>query len=167
MDPILRRLDDENEIRKLVVTMSLGMDVFDADLFASACAERIFLDIPSLGGTDIPLSGDLSGPEYARNVIELLRGFTACQHASTNHLIDVDGDEATCSSYVLGTHYLAEDPDPWLTVGGLYNFTVRRFPDKGWRIVRFKVTQLFQQGNKALWKEVTRRAAARRAEKSS
>ena len=33
---VLRRLDDENEIRKLVVTMSLGMDVFDVDLSLTA-----------------------------------------------------------------------------------------------------------------------------------
>jgi hypothetical protein len=164
MDPILQRLDDENEIRKLVFKMSLGMDTLDDDLFAAACAPRIYIDIPHLAGLEMALAGDLDGKEYARNVIDLMRGFTAVQHASTNHIIDVKGDEATCSSYVIGSHYMAEDPEPWLLVGGLYNFQVRRFPDLGWRIVRFRVTQFFNQGNQGVWEIVTRKALARRAE---
>lgn len=166
MDPTLQRLDDENEVRKLLVTMSLGMDVFDVDLFASAFADPVLVDIPPLGGDQIRLSGEMSRHEYARNVIDLMLGFTAVQHVSTNHLINVDGDEASCTSYVLGTHYLEENPDPWLTVGALYRFQAKRFDREGWRIRRFTVSQLFRNGNNSLWEDATRRALLRRVGRS-
>jgi hypothetical protein len=162
MDAALQNLVDENEIRNAIVTMSLGMDTLDVDLFASAFSDPLYADIPPLGGDEIRLSGQLRRLDYATNVIDLMRGFTAVQHVSTNHLFNVDGDVASCRAYVLGTHFLDEEADPWLTVGAIYTFQARRFASEGWRIERFKVTQLFRQGNNELWSEVTKRAIARR-----
>ncbi|HLY56907.1 MAG TPA: nuclear transport factor 2 family protein, partial [Stellaceae bacterium] len=93
-------------------------------------------------------------------VIAMLSQFAATQHCSINHLIEVDGDAATCSCYTYATHYLEDGlSDPWNIVGARYDFTARRLP-QGWRIVSLKWTRLFDQGNAGVWPEVARRLAA-------
>ena len=155
----VRTLLDENEIRKLVIRMSNGMDLRDYDMFRSAWADEVELDIPAMGGDAVPLSGKLSADVYAQGVITMLSEFTATQHCSTNHLIDIEGDIATCACYTLATHYLSVGAlDPWNSVGARYDFTAHRLP-QGWRIVTLKWTRLWSSGNEGLWPEVARRVA--------
>ena len=51
-----------------------------------------------------------------------LEGFRTTQHMLTNHLVEVEGDEATCHADVRATHFLPQEDDPdgsvW-QVGGL------------------------------------------------
>jgi hypothetical protein len=157
MDDLLQRLSDEHEVRRLAIRMSNGMDARDYDLFRSSWADEVELDVPPLAGDAVPLSGKLKADDYARGVIALLSHYKATQHVSTNHDVEVDGDEATCVCYTLATHFLpVENGDPWLTAGARYDFTARRFRPAGWKIVKFKVTQLWASGNYNLWREVTR-----------
>jgi hypothetical protein len=160
MDAAVQNLVDENEIRKLVVRMSVGMDQRNFAMFRSAWADEVDLDIPAMGGDSVPLSGKLDADAYARGVLEMLSQFAATQHCSVNHLIEVDGDSAACCCYTYATHYLEGGlSDPWNIVGARYDFTAERLP-RGWRIVRLKWTRLFDQGNSGVWPEVARRLAA-------
>jgi len=161
MDHVLRRLDDENQIRRLVIRMSNAMDMRDAAMFRECFADEVELDIPPLGGDSVPLSGMLRADDYAAGVIRLLSEFKATQHVSTNHDISVAGDSAACTCYTLATHLLPlDDGDQWSTIGARYDMEARRLPDAGWRIARFKWTRLWSSGNALLWQEVSRRLAA-------
>lgn len=161
VDPVLQRLDDENEICKLVAAFSLGMDTRDLDLFRSSWADEVDLDLPPLAGRAIQLSGRLRADDYARSAIALVCEFETTQHVNTNHLVTVSGDQGTCICYTVAQHYLpVGSGDPWLTVGARYDLSARRFAEAGWRFVGFKLTHLWSRGNTSLWKEVARRLSA-------
>jgi hypothetical protein len=162
MDPILRELHDENEIRKLVVGFSIGIDSRDFDLFRSSWAEEIELDLPPLAGDAFRLSGKQRADDYARGVIALLSEFETTQHVSTNHLISVEADSGSCTCYTIAQHYLPmESGEPWLAAGARYDLVAQRFEEVGWRFVEFKLTHLWSRGNTSLWKEATRRLLAK------
>lgn len=162
MDSELRRIADESAIRDLVIGFSNAMDARDEAAFRASFADEVDLAIPPLGGDEVPLSGMVSGDDYARGVIALLTGFDATQHVSTNHLVTVDGDEASCVCYTHATHYLPhEGGHPWLTIGARYDILARRLPGQGWRIVRFRWREQWAEGNAGLWEIATARLKAR------
>jgi SnoaL-like domain len=163
LDQALQRLSDENDVRRLAIRMSNGMDFRDYAMFRECWADEVDLDIPALAGDAVALSGILSGDDYARGVIDLLTGFKATQHLSTNHDVVVEGDEASCTCYTHATHLLpVEDGEPWHTIGARYDIVARRMPAMGWRIVKFTWTRLWSDGNPALWQEAARRVRALR-----
>jgi hypothetical protein len=164
MDPVLQQLLDENEIRRLVIGMSLAMDSHERALFRGAWADEVELHLPRLGGDTVPLSGRQRADEYADGVMALLSEFEATQHVSSNHFITVTGDRATCACYTLAQHrLLRDDGDAWFTAGARYDLTAERFPEVGWRFVAFTLTPLWSTGDPSVWKDATRRLAARRA----
>jgi hypothetical protein len=148
---------DENAIRKLVIGFCLGMDTRDAGLFRKAWAEEVELNLRTTAADVIPLTGPRAADDYTRDVIGLLSGFTATQHQSTNHYIEVDGDTATCTCYVYAVHYLRQDgpgqdgTEHWLTAGSRYELTARRLPGLGWRFTAFRLTPIFRQGEQGIW----------------
>lgn len=161
MDAEQRRLVDEHDIRKLVIAFSIGMDSRDVAMFRSAFADEVDLDIPPRAADVIVLQGKVNADVYAEQVIKLLSGFEATQHVSTNHMIQVDGDRATCVCYIHATHYLPiASGESWLTAGSRYALEAERFPGKGWRFVRFRSTRMFSDGNLGLWDELNRRLAS-------
>ena len=161
MDPELRQLIDEHDIRKLVVAFSIGMDSRDVAMFRSAFADQVDLDIPSRAPDVITLQGMVDADLYAEQVIRLLSGFEATQHVSTNHMIEIDGDSASCICYTHATHYLPiASGESWLTAGSRYALEAERFPGIGWRFVRFRSTRMFSDGNLGLWDELNRRLTA-------
>jgi hypothetical protein len=160
MDDVLRRLDDENEIRRLVLTFSVGMDLRDEQMFRSAFADQVDLDIPPRAKGAITLQGLVDADTYAKEVIRLVGGWQATQHVNTNHLIRVDGDEATCQCYVFATHFMGPEHDsPWLVAGSRYSLDARRFAGVGWRFVKFRSTPMWSNGDRGLWEEIARRIA--------
>ena len=162
MDPALQRLVDESAIRDLVIAFSNALDARDEAGFRASFADEVDLAIPPLGGDEVALSGMISGDDYAHGVLALLSGFAATQHVSTNHLVQVDGDAATCVCYTHATHYLPDEGvHPWLTLGARYDIVARRFAGKGWRIVKFDWTQQWSEGNAGLWEIATARLKAR------
>jgi hypothetical protein len=161
MDPVLRRLVDENDIRNLVIAFSLGMDSRDYKMYRASWADEVDLDLPNLAGDAIRLSGRTTGDDYAKGVIALLSQFESTQHVSSNHLVSVRGDLGICTCYTLAQHYMpVASGEPWLTAGARYELTAQRFGESGWRFVKFKLTPLWARGNGSLWQEATRRMLA-------
>jgi hypothetical protein len=75
-----------------------------------------------------------------------LAHYDALQHYSTNHLIDVDGDRATASHYVIGVHVLdAGAPARHADVGGRYHCECVRTVD-GWRLSHVRIEVLWSGG---------------------
>ena len=162
MDAELRRIADENAIRDLVIAFSNAMDARDEAGFRASFADEVDLAIPPLGGDAVPLSGMVSGDDYARGVISLLTGFDATQHVSSNHHVTVDGDEGRLVCYTHATHYLPHDGGhPWLTIGARYDIVAKRLPGQGWRISWFRWHEQWAEGNAGLWEIATARIRER------
>lgn len=161
MNEPVQRLQDENDIRRLVYTFSMAMDLREEEMYRSAFADQVDLDIPARAEDVITLKGLVNADTYAKEVIRLLSGWNATQHVSTNHLIDVDGDVGTCMCYVYATHFLEPGhTDPWLVAGSRYSITANRLPELGWRIVQLRSTPMWSRGDKGLWEEIAQRIQA-------
>jgi len=82
----------------------------------------------------------------ARGGPKLLRHMHATHHISSNHEIEVSGDEARSRSYLQAMHVL--DPKnqntQWLA-GGWYDHEYRR-TDAGWTVAKVKVTSVWESG---------------------
>ena len=155
-------LVDRSDISQMICRLALGMDLRDREMFQSCWADEFYLSVPPLAGDAVPLEGNMRAEEHARNVIAMLSEFTATQHVLANHLIDVEGDTASCCAYLIGTHTLAgvEDGDPIQTIGARYDFQCNRTP-QGWKITNMKWTRYWSTGNGGLWDIVGKRVAAK------
>lgn len=160
-DEVVWQLWSERAIQNLVVGFSLGMDALDYGLFRRAWADEVELDLGTLAGAEIQLAGTRPADDYARDALGLLSGFTATQHLSTNHLVAVQGEDATCVCYTHAQHFLA-DGERWLTAGSRYDLTARWSGEGGWRFTRFSLTNLWTRGDRSIWQAATR-ARDRRA----
>ncbi len=82
--------------------------------------------------------------EFARRTIT---GLKATQHMITNHVITIEGDEATCVAYVQARHHLPnESGESEQTMFGYYTNRFVRTAD-GWKIRACKLTVNWSTGN--------------------
>ena len=76
---------------------------------------------------------------------QTLQNMDAVHHQITNHVVNVDGDQATCTANMQGTHVLANaSGGPMWTVGGRHEYQLTRTAD-GWRIKKrtfYRVSQV-------------------------
>ena len=160
----IRVVIDRSDISQMISRLALGMDLRDVEMFQSCWADEFYLSVPPLAGDSVPLEGTMRAEEHARNAIGMLSEFTASHHVLANHCIDVDGDTAKCSVYLIGTHTLlgVEDGDPVHTIGARYDFECSRTPD-GWKITHMLWTRVWSTGNGGLWDIVGKRVAAKAA----
>ena len=114
----LQLLLDRAEISDVQLRYATGLDSRDWALFRSCFADEIETDFTSVfGGTPRKTTAD-KWTEAARRTIV---GLTATQHMITNHVINVEGDTATCVAYVQARHYLPNDTgDSIQTMFGYY-----------------------------------------------
>ena len=148
----------------MICRLALGMDLRDEQMFEACWAPEFDMTVPPLYGDAVPLTGHLKSTEHAKNVIAGLSEFKSTHHVLTNHLIEVDGERATCSVYMIGTHTLAdiETGDRINTIGARYDFECRRFPT-GWKITKLVWTRHWSTGNSGLWDIVERRVKEKKA----
>ena len=110
-------------------------------------APRVRLDYTSLAGGEAATveRGDIIAAW--RNALGAL---TATQHLVTNHLVTIDGDQATCTAAFQATHVLANPHgDPTWTLGGHYRFDLTR-TSGGWRIAAVTMTADWAAGNQQI-----------------
>jgi ketosteroid isomerase-like protein len=74
----------------------------------------------------------------------------ASHHMVTNHLIDVDGDVATCRCYFQAQHVVVglDGGESWM-LGGRYIDRLRR-TDDGWRVEHRDLVSSWSDGNPAI-----------------
>ncbi len=104
----IEEVGDRIEIRRLVDEYALAVDTRDAERFAALFADDATLSVVE-PGEDSP-SLVYTGQDELRTVIELVASFQVTYHVMTNHVVDVDGDTATASTYGL-THHLSESEE--------------------------------------------------------
>jgi len=91
-------------------------------------------------------------------VRKTLSGFDATQHLSSNHVITLSGDTATCVSYMVARHYLVENGERLMhSIGGHY--TNRLVREAGhWKISRCALTVTWEMGDRSLFDIAAKRA---------
>ena len=136
--------EDRLAILELVGKLSLRLDGRDWDALEELFTNPVHLDRTSLfhGEPEI-----LSPAELVDGYRKTLGNLDAVHHLITCHVIDLDGDQATCAANMQGTHVLANaSGGPMWTVGGRHDYQLKRTPD-GWRISGLTFTLQWATGN--------------------
>ena len=143
-DSDVAELKDRLAILELIGRLSLTIDARDWDTLGQLFTDTVYHDRTSLTGgepTNLPVA------EFVEGWRQTLQGMDAVHHQITNHVISLDGDEATCAANMQGTHVLANaSGGPMLTVGGRHDYQLKRTTD-GWRIAGFTFTLQWATGN--------------------
>jgi hypothetical protein len=129
----VQALIDRAAISDVVTTYATAVDSRDWDLFGSIFTDSIFLDFRSFHPS---LYKDVTREE----LIGITRGiaaFDATQHLSSNHRHTLNGDSATCISYMHAGHFLKRDGvDHACFLYGFYTYELVR-TEAGWKIARY------------------------------
>ena len=156
LDDLLARA----EISDVVHRYATGIDSRNWPLYRSIFADEIELDFETWNGVPARL---MSGDDWVAGVRAGLSGFDATQHLSSNHVHSIDGDEATCVSYMVALHYLVDGGERRMQgLGGHYTNRMRRGPD-GWKIHACKLTVTWEMGDRVLFEIAGKRWAERQA----
>ena len=148
-DPRLQLLLDRAEISDVVHAYATGLDRRDWALYRRIFTDLIEMDFRSVGLR----AGTYRAEDWVRDARRLFAGFSATQHTSTNHVHDVRGDAATCTSNMQAEHFVARESgdgldngaDRW-TIGGYYTNELVRTPG-GWKLARVTLTVTWTRGN--------------------
>ena len=82
---------DRISISDIVVRYATGVDMRDWALFRSCFTDEVDIDLTSFrGGSPEHLRAD----DWTERVSKRLNRYKASQHLSSNHVIDINGDEA-------------------------------------------------------------------------
>jgi ketosteroid isomerase-like protein len=142
-DPIVRQ-----QLQDAVLTFATAVDTLDLDLYRSVYADEVLFDVSSFNGAP---PARVKAADWAAAIEPMLRGFDSTQHFLSNFVFEIAGDAATVSAYVQAEHFLADAPGgEFVTLGGRYTFGLTRSPG-GWKIDGFKLTVLWQRGNRELY----------------
>jgi SnoaL-like domain len=89
--------------------------------------------------------GEWRGDEVAKWIQRQFdKRWVKTAHMLTNFRVQLDGEEAHTTCYLLGPHWTSVEPPERpadITLLGVYSDTLRRYPN-GWRITRRKFTPL-------------------------
>lgn len=128
-------LIDESEIVDVMSRYAAGVDRRDPVVYRSCFTDE--LEVVMLGQD----FGRLPADEWVSRAMAAVATHQATQHIITNHDVEIDGDEATCTAYVQAQHW---SPDASLLLGGTYTNRLVRGED-GWRICRLVLTQSWSE----------------------
>jgi hypothetical protein len=139
----LQALADRAAISDVVIAYATAVDRRDWALLRSLFTDRVFLDFRTF---DPSLYRELAADE----VVELARrlgAFDATQHISANHTHAIDGDRATCVSYMQAGHFLTRPDGQYVCfLYGYYTTSLVRTA-AGWKIDRYALTVTAQHGD--------------------
>jgi len=143
---VLQGLVDRQEIVDTVVRYAQALDAKDWAGARASFADEIETDYGDLRGTGPERVRAEAFVELRRTALERLQ----THHLSTNHLVTLDGDRATCVSATL-IHRLdpARTSDNTFDTLAHYTHTLARTP-QGWRITGVKQTVAWNRGNPAI-----------------
>jgi len=140
--------------RAAAVAMTALVDVHDWERVESFFAPEVTVDYSSL----FPVEPEtLRREELMARWRQLVPGFDATRHVLTDVEVEVEGDEASGTAEVVGTHYL--DGDTW-TPSGRYLYRLRKIGGD-WKISALTYANEREHGDRGL----VERAAAKAAEK--
>jgi hypothetical protein len=144
LDRETTQLEDRLAIIELISRLSLAIDAKDWAAMGQLFTDTVYHDRTSLTGGE-PYTAPVA--QFVEGWRQTLEPMDAVHHQITNHLIGFDGDEATCTANMQGTHVLANaSGGPIWTVGGRHLYQLKRSPS-GWRIAGITFTLQWATGN--------------------
>jgi SnoaL-like domain len=145
--------NDRDGIEDAVYRFVEGIDKRDAALLASAFTEDIIFD---LGGLDASVGRfqPYEGRDYAVELLMNHVGKPDSMHAVTNIRVEIDGDQAHLTCYLIGQHHrpgegASADHGDHLWLGNFFDTHLVRDHDHVWRIRRHRVDSSWANGNVA------------------
>jgi SnoaL-like domain len=147
MDPLsLQALVDRQVIVDTIVRYARALDAKDWRAARACFADELEADYTDLRGAGPTRVRADAFVELRRQALERLK----THHTSTNHLVTLDGDRATCVSAML-IHRLdpSRETDNTFDTLAHYTHTLARAP-QGWRITRVQQTVAWNRGNPAI-----------------
>ena len=143
-DPSTTETEDRLAILELIGNLALLLDARDWNGLEGVFTDSVYYDRTSLFGGE---PGTLTRAELIDGYRQALGNLDAVHHLITCHVINLDGDQATCAANMQGTHVLANTSGgPIWTVGGRHDYQLKRTPD-GWRIAGLTFTIQWATGN--------------------
>ena len=150
------------EISDVVNRYATGIDRRDWALYRSIFADEVDLDFTTWSGGE---PRRVVADDWVAGVRDGLSGFDATQHISSNHVHTIEGDAATCVSYMIALHHLVEGGERQMQgLGGYYTNRLRRGPN-GWKIHACTLTVTWEMGDRGLFQIAGQRWAARQAKR--
>ena len=145
----LQYLLDRAEITEVVIRIFNGFDLRDWVDLHNALADHVRVDTSAVQGDPPTTMAAEAFVDYARDI---LSGFQATQHMSTNHVLAIDGDQARVTSYMFATHWIKTDAgaEDSYTARGCYALGLVR-TDRGWRLSHFELRPWHEDGNKGVY----------------
>jgi 3-phenylpropionate/cinnamic acid dioxygenase small subunit len=138
----LQLLLDRSEISDIVIRFAVALDIQDWPLFRSCFTDEIEADYSDFRGEPPALIRADDFVEQRQSTLSGLR----TQHISSNHVITVDGDTATCiSCAVIHRYDPSEQEDNCFDTHGYYYHTLIR-TSEGWRICKVKQIVFWNKG---------------------
>ncbi len=117
---------DRLAILELIGRLALTIDGRDWAVLGQLFTDTVYHDRTSLTGGE-PYTAPVA--QFVDGWRQALQPMDAVHHQITNHVVSLDGDEATCTANMQGVHVLANaSGGPMWTVGGrhLYQLKGRR-----------------------------------------
>lgn len=145
-------LIDRAAITDAIHTWSTSIDTRDWPRMRDLLTDPVHIDYSSNGS----ISGDMPAENWIAR-LKGLYGFDATLHMVSNLVIALDGDKATCTSYVNAMHFLNDEGKEFgAYVSGVYIHKLQRNGDS-WKInsATFQVAGR-HSGNKAFDEAFTR-----------
>lgn len=160
-------LIDKNAIAELIVQLSYAFDERDVAGMRAVFTPRVECDLGPMGVSGSPIVGTVDADQLSTDTIRMLATFDMTQHLNGMHHVVLNGDEATLTAYVIGSHFLAQRADagptervePWNTIGARYDMRATRTPS-GWRFSAWKWRMMWTRDNHGVWDEVACRLGA-------
>jgi hypothetical protein len=89
------------EVSEVVYRYATGIDRRDWALYRSIFADEVDIDFTTWSGGE---PRRLAADAWVANVRDGPSGFDATQHMSSNQVHTIEGDKATCVSYMVARH---------------------------------------------------------------
>lgn len=153
----IQLLTDRADISDLVHRYATGLDTRNWALLRSIFTEEIDVDMSSIHMRPAHLTADA----WVESARVLFAGFDATQHLSANHVHDIRGDEATCTSYMRAEHFVINNEgENYYTMGGYYVDQLVRTAE-GWKISAVNLNVTWNRGNRNVLNLAARRGRER------
>jgi len=137
---------DRDAIKDVRYHFALAVDTRDWALFETLFTDEVDVDLPALGGPRRTMpKAELAA--IFRHTFRRPAAENPTQQLYGNLLVEVDGDAATCDSYLVGYHHIPgfEGGDD-ATLRARYTDHLTRTPD-GWRIAATAIHVFSVTGN--------------------
>jgi uncharacterized protein (TIGR02246 family) len=138
LDSRIQLLIDKDEISRLLLGFGAALDSKDWQAYAETFTQDGVFEIMGQKRT--------GRVEIAAGPARDLERYDRLQHYSTNHVIEVDGDTATASHYLIGVHVPDGDQHSrHADVGGRYLCECRRTA-AGWKLSSARIEVIWSSG---------------------